>query len=84
MDFRALQRQNALLSIRVSLESDSNVNDEREEQSKKHSWQISRTDDGMQIDFNAWQEENALLSIRVSFEFDSNVNDEREEQFARQ
>jgi hypothetical protein len=57
------QQQNALLSIRVSFESDSNVNDKREEQLLKHSLQRTLTDDGIRIDFNVVQRQNALLSI---------------------
>jgi hypothetical protein len=64
----------------VSFESDSNVNDEREEQPPKHSLQRTSTDDGIQIDSNMSQSENAFDAIRVSFESDSNVTDEREEQ----
>jgi hypothetical protein len=84
MDFNAPQLENALVSIRVSFEFDSNVNDEREEHPIKHLVERISTDDGIQMDFNARQLENAPNSIRVSFESDSNVNAEREQQREKQ
>jgi hypothetical protein len=68
IDFKSLQLENALHSIRVSAESDSNVTDERVQQPPKHMLQRSSTPDGKQIDFNSLQREKALLSIRVSLE----------------
>jgi hypothetical protein len=80
MYFNALQSQNAPSSIRVSFESNSNVNDEREEQPAKHSLERHSTDDGVQIHFTALQAENVLFSIRVSSESHSNTNDETDEE----
>jgi hypothetical protein len=56
MDFNAPDWQNARVSIRVSLESDSKVTDAREEQQDKHARQRTSIDDGIQIDFNAKQQ----------------------------
>jgi hypothetical protein len=61
IDVNASQPSNALDSIRMSFESDTNVNDEREEQQEKHSLQRTSTDDGMQIDFNDVQPRNARV-----------------------
>jgi hypothetical protein len=66
--------------MRASFESDSNVNDEREKQQRKHILHNTSTEDGMQMDFNALQKQNASLSIPASFKSDSNVTDKREEQ----
>jgi hypothetical protein len=64
----------------VSFESDSNVSDEREEQSAKHSLQRTSTDDGIQTEISEQHLQNALLSIWASFESDSNVTDDRQSQ----
>jgi hypothetical protein len=61
----------------VSLEADSNVNEEMEEP-EKHSLQRASIEDGRQSDFNSTQSQNALLSILVRLESDSNVNKEME------
>jgi hypothetical protein len=68
------QFENARLSIRVSVEPDSNAAAKRKWQERKRSRQRTSTDDGIQIDFNALDRQNARVSIRVSFELDSNVN----------
>jgi MinD-like ATPase involved in chromosome partitioning or flagellar assembly len=46
------QSAKAFDSIRVSFESDSDVNDESDEQPLKHFVQITSTEDGIQIDCN--------------------------------
>jgi hypothetical protein len=74
MDVHAGHTQNALLPIRLSFESDLNINDERE--SIKHSLQRTSTDDGMPVHFDSRQPENAFFRTRVSFESDSKVDDE--------
>jgi hypothetical protein len=70
------------LSIRVSLESDSNVNDEREKQPQKHSLQRISANDGIQMDLNALQLWNALTPIRLIIGSDLKINEERDEDFA--
>jgi hypothetical protein len=59
MNFNAEQPTNTLLSIRSSFESDSKVNDEREEQMAKHQLQRTPTENGIQTDSNASQWRNA-------------------------
>jgi hypothetical protein len=59
MDSNAQQPPNGKLSIRLSLEPESNVNDESDEQREKHSLQRTSTDDGIQMDFSARHLENA-------------------------
>jgi hypothetical protein len=67
------QGQSAELSIRESLESDSNVTLERLLHAEKQLLQRISTDDGMQIDESDKQSENAAFSIRESLESDSTV-----------
>jgi hypothetical protein len=69
--------ENALDSIRVNLESDSNVIDESDLHFEKHDEQRSSTFRGRTID-SSDDFENALDSIRVNLESDSNVIDERD------
>jgi hypothetical protein len=52
MDSNEQHFQNAFFSIRVSLESDSNLNAETSEHLAKHSLQRISTDDGREIDVN--------------------------------
>jgi hypothetical protein len=75
IDFNARQEQNVPYSIRVSFESDSNSNDERDKQDEKHFSPRTLTYDATQIDFNALQPQNAFPSIRASCESDLNVNE---------
>jgi hypothetical protein len=70
--------QNAQLSIHESLESDSNVNVERDLHPLKQYSQIFSTEEGIQIDESDEQLENAEPSIYESLESDSNVIVERE------
>jgi hypothetical protein len=67
------QNQNAYLSIRESLQSDSNLTLESAVHPLKQPWQRSSTDDGIQIDENDEQDENAYFSIRERLQPDSNL-----------
>jgi hypothetical protein len=79
MDVNAGHWENTKAKIRVSFESDSNVNEEREGHSAKQKHSRTATDDGIQMDFNAPHVRNVELPITVSFEFGSNVTNDREE-----
>jgi hypothetical protein len=59
MDCNDKQRTNGDPSIRLSLDSDSNVNDERELQHEKELSSSDTTEAGRQIDSNEKQLENA-------------------------
>jgi hypothetical protein len=65
-------------SIRVSLISDSNVNDERDVQPEKEFFPTDSTEAGRQIDCSDEQRLSAPVSIRVSCALDSNVTDDSE------
>jgi hypothetical protein len=67
--------ENAFDSIRVNLESDSNVIVESDQQFEKHHEQIISTFRGITIDWSN-ENENASDSIRTNFESDSNVINE--------
>jgi hypothetical protein len=71
------QAANADLSIRESLESDSNLTFERLRHRMKHDSQMMSTDEGIQIDESEEQSSNADFSIRESLESDSKVTFER-------
>jgi hypothetical protein len=66
--------------MRGSLEPDSNVIVEREEQETKQDWPMNSRVEGRQIDDSILQPENAKSSIRESLESDSNVIVEKEVQ----
>jgi hypothetical protein len=55
--------RNALASIRINFDPNSKVNDERDLQSEKHSWQRTAVDAGRAMDFNNEQHENAFPPI---------------------
>jgi sensor histidine kinase YesM len=67
-----------------SLEPDSNVTFESEEQPAKHIVQIRSTDDGMKIDESAEQSRKTPGPIHESSEPDSNVTSKREEHRQKQ
>jgi hypothetical protein len=75
-DFNDEQPESASASIRVSFDSDSKVNDERDLHEEKDLSPTNSTDAGRQIDFNDEQAWNANFSIRISFEPDSNINEQ--------
>jgi hypothetical protein len=72
------QRWNAPLSIRFTLNPDSNITDERDEQPAKHFLPRIATEAGTQIDHNVSQKCNSSRSIRFKRDRDSNVTDESE------
>jgi hypothetical protein len=57
--FNPVQQENALVAIRVSFESDPNINDARDEQERKHSLPRISTEDGIRMDGKLVQQENA-------------------------
>jgi hypothetical protein len=65
--------QKAIIAIRVSLESDSNVTWDSDKQSEKHDWPRESTEDGIQIDFSAEHLKNAQSSILLSIDPASNI-----------
>jgi hypothetical protein len=70
------QQVTALASIRVSVDTDSNVNSESEVHPKKHSLLRTSTNAGMQIEHRDEHEQNAFRSICFNRHPGANVNEQ--------
>jgi hypothetical protein len=80
IDFNDVQSEPASVSIRISIDTDSNANYESNLHDLKEPAPRHSTEAGRQIDSNELQPGSALASIRVSFDPNSNVNDESDSQ----
>jgi hypothetical protein len=80
IDDSETQSRKAETSIHESLEPDSKMTVEREEQPMKHPSQSRSTERGMEIDESTIHALKALASMHESLELDSNMTVKREEQ----
>jgi hypothetical protein len=73
IDCNDAQRESAFVSIRLSFDPDSNVNDESEEHDEKEFSERNSTKEGTQTDRNDEKCTNKSAPISYSFEWNSNA-----------